>query len=42
VLDIPYNAFSEIRRDKWKDGRNREKVERVLPQMTDLSARMGY
>lgn len=42
VLDIPYNAFSEIRLDKWKDGRNREKVERVLPQVAGVAARMGY
>ena len=42
VLDIPYNAFSEIRRDKWKDGRNRGKIERVLPQVADVAARMGY
>ena len=42
VLDIPYNAFSEIRLDKWKDGRNRNKVERVLPQVAGVAARMGY
>ena len=42
VLDIPYNAFSEIRLDKWKDGRNREKVARVLPQVAAVAARMGY
>jgi hypothetical protein len=42
VLDIPYNAFSEIRLDKWKDGRNREKIERVLPQAADVAKRMGY
>jgi hypothetical protein len=42
VLDIPYNAFSEIRLDKWKDGRNRQKVERVLPLVADVAARMGY
>ena len=42
VLDIPYNAFSEIRLDKWKDGRNREKIERVLPQVAEVAARMGY
>ena len=42
VLDIPYNAFSEIRLDKWKDGRNRGKIERVLPQVADVAARMGY
>ena len=42
VLDIPYNAFSEIRLDKWKDGRNREKVARVLPHVATIAARMGY
>jgi hypothetical protein len=42
VLDIPYNAFSEIRLDKWKDGRNREKIARVLPQVAEVAARMGY
>lgn len=42
VLDIPYNAFSEIRLDKWKDGRNREKIERVLPQVAGVAAEMGY
>ena len=42
VLDIPYNAFSEIRLDKWKDGRNREKIERVLPKVAEVAARMGY
>ncbi|HMM46972.1 MAG TPA: sulfotransferase [Thiobacillaceae bacterium] len=42
VLDIPYNAFSEIRLDKWKDGRNREKIERVLPQVAEVAERMGY
>ena len=42
VLDIPYNAFSEIRLDKWKDGRNRERIARVLPQLAPLAARLGY
>ncbi len=42
VLEIPYNAFSEIRLDKWKDGRNRDKIERVLPQVAGVAARMGY
>jgi len=42
VLDIPYNAFSEIRLDKWKDGRNRERIERVLPLVADVAAEMGY
>jgi len=42
VLDIPYNAFSEIRLDKWKDGRNRDRIERVLPQVAEVAARMGY
>ena len=42
VLDIPYNAFSEIRLDKWKDGRNRDRIEHVLPQVVNVAARMGY
>ncbi|HEY9099978.1 MAG TPA: sulfotransferase [Thiobacillus sp.] len=42
VLNIPYNAFSEIRLDKWKDGRNREKIERVRPQVEPVAKRMGY
>ncbi|NDP47630.1 MAG: sulfotransferase [Sulfuriferula multivorans] len=42
VLDIPYNAFSEIRRDKWKDGRNRDKIDRELPKVEEVAKRMGY
>jgi len=42
VLDIPYNAFSAIRLDKWKDGRNRERVERGLPMVAAIASRMGY
>ena len=42
VLDTPFNAFSEIRLDKWKDGRNRDKIERVLPLVADVAGRMGY
>lgn len=42
VLDTPYDAFGEIKLDKWKEGRNRERVERVLSRVTDISRRMGY
>jgi hypothetical protein len=42
VLAKPYNAFSEIRLDKWKDGRNREKIERALPAVQAIARRMGY
>jgi hypothetical protein len=42
VLDIPYNAFSEIRLDKWKDGRNREKVARVMADIEPVARAMGY
>jgi hypothetical protein len=42
VLDIPYNAFSEIRLDKWKDGRNRDQVARALPLVAEVAKRMGY
>ncbi len=42
VLANPYNAFSEIRQDKWRQGRNRERLEKVLPSMGRLVGRMGY
>ena len=42
VLSIPYNAFSEIRLDKWRGQGNRARVERVLPSVADVVADMGY
>jgi hypothetical protein len=42
VLDIPYNAFSEIRLDKWKDGPNQDKVARALPLVAKVAGHMGY
>lgn len=42
VLSTPFNAFSEIRLDKWKDGRNADKVARVLPELAPVEQRMGY
>jgi hypothetical protein len=42
VLTKPYDVFGEIKLDKWKDGRNRERVERVLDKLTPLAREMGY
>lgn len=42
VLSTPYNAFSEIRLDKWRAQANRERIERVLPRVADVAAVMGY
>lgn len=42
VLSTPYNAFSEIRLDKWKDGRNRERIARVMPEVLEVAKNMGY
>ena len=42
VLETPYDAFGEIRLDKWKDGRNRDRVERVLPLVMTTARQMGY
>ncbi|MEO1766705.1 sulfotransferase family protein [Thiobacter aerophilum] len=42
VLDTPYNAFSAIRLDKWKDGCNRARIERILPMVEPVARRMGY
>lgn len=42
VLNIPYNSFSEIRVDKWKDGRNKERIAHILPVVEKVVRRMGY
>jgi hypothetical protein len=42
VLSTPYNAFSAIRPDKWRDQGNRGRIERVLPTVADLVSGMGY
>jgi hypothetical protein len=42
VLANPYNAFSEIRKDKWRDSPNASRIERVLPGLADIAERMGY
>lgn len=42
VLLKPYNTFSEIRVDKWKDGGNQVKIEKVLPSLNRLVKSMGY
>jgi len=42
VLSNPYNAFSEIRVDKWKESPNRVKIERALPIVQETAAKLGY
>jgi hypothetical protein len=42
VLGRPYNAFSAIRLDKWKDSQHRARIERALPQVADVASAMGY
>lgn len=42
VLATPYNAFSEIRKDKWLDAPDAERIKRVLPDVAGTAARMGY
>jgi len=42
VIKRPYNAFSEIKIDKWKDSDNREKIERVLPGVSEVAQKLGY
>ncbi len=42
VLAKPYNAFFEIREDKWKQGPHRVRVERVLPLVSDVARDLGY
>lgn len=42
VLATPYNAFSEIRLDKWRDQTNRERIERIMPLVAITARDMGY
>lgn len=42
VLKRPYNAFSKVGQNKWQDTPNRAKIERVLPKVAEIAARMGY
>lgn len=42
VLSRPYNAFSEIRANKWLDGRNASRIQKVLPMVRAVARRMGY
>lgn len=39
---VPYNAFSGIRVDKWKEGRYASKVEAVMDITRKLAGEMGY
>jgi hypothetical protein len=42
VLNMPYNAFFEIREDKWKQGPYRERIENVLHLVSRVAQEMGY
>ena len=42
VLSTPYNAFSAIRLDKWRDQGNRERIERVMTVIAPTALDMGY
>jgi len=42
VISKPYNAFSEVRIDKWKTGEDREKIERILPAVKETAENLGY
>jgi len=42
VLSRPYNAFSEIRLNKWLDGPSADRIKRVLPAVSGTARQMGY
>lgn len=42
LLDKPYDAFFEIRLDKWRSHQHKERIERVLPQVKEVASLMGY
>jgi len=42
VLEKPYNAFSEIKPDKWRQGRNSHRIEKILPGLREVAGQLGY
>lgn len=42
VLLNPYNAFFEIKIDKWKNGKHAGRIENVLDSVSDVADKMGY
>ncbi len=42
VLSRPYNAFSEIKLDKWRDSDHADRLERVLGSVADVARQMNY
>ncbi|BCX89802.1 hypothetical protein MIN45_P2175 [Methylomarinovum tepidoasis] len=42
VLQRPYNAFSRIGTDKWRQSEDRQRIERVLPGLETVATRLGY
>ncbi len=42
VLENPYNAFSKIGKEKWKSTENRDRIEKILPQVWPVAQAMGY
>lgn len=42
VLGRPYNAFSEVRKDKRRDSADAERIARVMPEVEPVARRMGY
>lgn len=42
ILSTPYNAFSPIKVDKWREQANRDRIERVMPRVRDVAIAMGY
>ncbi|MEM7255509.1 MAG: sulfotransferase [Pseudomonadota bacterium] len=42
VIERPYNAFSPIKEDKWKDSDDAAVIAPHLPSLESLSQRLGY
>jgi len=42
VMGQSYNAFSEIRQDKWKESENAEKIRSILPLVASLARKLDY
>ncbi len=42
LLKKPYDPLFEIKLEKWREHRHRERIERVLPKVVDVAKEMGY
>lgn len=42
VIERPYNAFSAIKADKWKDSQDADRIRSQLPKLAEITQILGY